>query len=115
VGWVQDLDVTFEPPTDLDPVALLESHLAVGWEHEVEVVFDAPVEDVTRWVPLALGRLEALGETATRLVGSTSNTWSYAAQLAGVPAAYRIIEGPELRASARTLGERALAATTTAN
>lgn len=113
VGWVQDLDVTFEPPTDLDPVALLESHLAVGWEHEVEVVFDAPVADVTRWVPLALGRLEALGETATRLVGSTSNTWSYAAQLAGVPAAYRIVKGPELRASARTLGERALTAATT--
>lgn len=36
------LDQTFTPPTDLDPVALLEEHLAVGWEYTVEVVIDAP-------------------------------------------------------------------------
>ena len=111
VRSVRALDVGFEPPEDLDPVALLESHLAVGWEHEVEVVFAAPVEEVARWVPRALGRLEAVDAGTTRLVGSTSNTWSYAAQLAGVPAAYRIVRGAELRASARALGERVLAAT----
>jgi predicted DNA-binding transcriptional regulator YafY len=110
VRSVQALDVTFEPPEDLDPVGLLESHLAVGWEHEVEVVFAAPLEEVARCVPRALGRLEAVDPDTTRLVGSTSNTWSYAAQLAGVPAAYRIVRGAELRASARALGERALAA-----
>jgi hypothetical protein len=76
----------------------------------VEVVFAAPLEEVARCVPRALGRLEAVDPDTTRLVGSTSNTWSYAAQLAGVPAAYRIVRGAELRASARALGERALAA-----
>ena len=28
---------------DLDPVGLLEEHLAVGWEYDVEVVIDAPL------------------------------------------------------------------------
>ena len=40
------LDDTFVPPADLDPVALLEEHLAVGWEYEVEVVIDAPFDAV---------------------------------------------------------------------
>lgn len=110
VRSVEALDATFDPPADLDPVALLESHLSVGWEHEVDVVFDAPLDDVARWVPRALGRLEQLEDATTRLVGSTSNTWSYAAQLAGVPAAYRVVGGPELRAAALAIGERLVAA-----
>ena len=32
---VEVLDDTFSPPVDLDPVAMLEEHLAVGWEYEV--------------------------------------------------------------------------------
>ncbi|MGH3336440.1 MAG: helix-turn-helix transcriptional regulator, partial [Nocardioides sp.] len=32
------LDHSFTPPADLDPVAMLEAHLAVGWEYEVEVI-----------------------------------------------------------------------------
>ena len=110
VRSVEALDASFTPPPDLDPVALLESHLAVGWEHEVEVVFEAPLEEVGHCVPRSLGRLEALSDTTSRLVGSTSNTWSYAAQLAGVPAAYRVVKGPELKATARAMGERLLAA-----
>ena len=42
---VEMLDDTFTPPADLDPVAMLEEHLAVGWEYDVEVVIDAPVDD----------------------------------------------------------------------
>src|SRR4249920_234231 len=43
VRAVQELPGTFDPPPELDPVAALEQHLAVGWEYEVEVVIDAPV------------------------------------------------------------------------
>ena len=42
VRAVEMLDDTFIPPADLDPVAMLEEHLAVGWEYDVEVVIDAP-------------------------------------------------------------------------
>jgi predicted DNA-binding transcriptional regulator YafY len=48
VRGVEVLDDTFSPPADLDPVAMLEEHLAVGWEYNVEVVIDAPVDTVAR-------------------------------------------------------------------
>jgi predicted DNA-binding transcriptional regulator YafY len=114
VDRVQDvaaLDDTFSPPADLDPVATLEEHLAVGWEYDVEVVIDAPADLVIRCVSRALGRLEPLDEGRTRLVGSTSNPTWYAGQLAAmVPAAYQIVGGPEIQKASRKLGERLLAA-----
>lgn len=110
VRGVEVLDDTFDAPADLDPVALLEEHLAVGWEYDVEVVIDAPVETLARHLPRTLGRLEPLDAGTTRLVGSTSNPLWYAEQLAGVPASYRIVGCPELQGAARLLGQRLLAA-----
>jgi predicted DNA-binding transcriptional regulator YafY len=110
VRGVEVLDVTFSPPADLDPVAMLEENLAAGWEYDVEIVVDAPVEVVGRCVPRTLGRLEPLDAETSRLVGSTSNPWWYAEQLAAVPASYRIVGGPELRGAARAVGRRMLAA-----
>lgn len=113
IDRVRDVDVlapTFTPPTDLDPVALLEEHLAVGWEYDVELVIDAPLDTVARCVSRAIGRLEPIDAEHTRLVGSTSNPYWYAEQLAVVPAPYRIVEGPEVRAAVRALGQRLLAA-----
>jgi predicted DNA-binding transcriptional regulator YafY len=107
---VEVLDGTFSPPADLDPVATLEEHLAVGWEYDTEVIIDAPFERVCRCVPRAVGRLEPLGTQASRLVGSTSNPAWYAEQLTGIPASYRIVGGPELRKAARVLGQRLVAA-----
>ncbi len=104
------LDQTFTPPTDLDPVALLEEHLAVGWEYTVEVVIDAPLATVAPCLPRALGRLECVDAGTTRLVGSTSNPTWYAEQLAGLPASYRIVQCPELQYAARVIGQRLLAA-----
>ena len=110
VRAVQVLDDTFSPPTDLDPVAMLEEHLAVGWEYDVEIVVDAPLGIVQRCLPRALGRLEALDAETSRLVGSTSNPWWYAEQLAVIPASYRIVRCPELQQTARVLGQRLLSA-----
>lgn len=107
---VEVLDDTFSPPAGLDPVTMLEEHLAVGWEYEAEVVIDAPVDTVARCLPRALGLLEPLDARTTRLVGSTSNPVWYAEQLAVVPASYRIVRGPELQQAARVLGQRLLAA-----
>ncbi len=110
VREVEVLDGTFSPPSGLDPVAVLEEHLAAGWEYDVEVVVDAPAETVARCLPRALGRLEPLDAQSTRLAGSTSNPAWYAEQLAGIQAPYRILRCPELQEAARVLGQRLLAA-----
>ena len=110
VGGVQLLQDPFSPPVGLDPVAMLEDHLAVGWEYDVEVVIDAPLETMARCLPRALGRLEPLDAGGTRLVGSTSNPAWYAGQLAAIPVSYRIVRCPELQDAARILGQRLLAA-----
>ncbi len=110
VRAVEVLDDTVSPPADLDPVAMLEEHLAVGWEYDVEVVIDAPVDTVARCLPRAIGQLEPLDAETTRLVGSTSNPVWYAEQLAAIPASYRIVRCPELQEAARVLGQRLLAA-----
>ena len=110
VRAVQVLDDTFSPPADLDPVAVLEEHLAVGWEYDVEVVIDAALDAVAPCVPRSLGRLEAAASGTARLVGSTSNPTWYAEQLAVLPAPYRIVQCAELRDAARIIGQRMLAA-----
>ncbi len=110
VRHVEVLDDTFDPPTDFDPVATLEEHLAVGWEYDVEVVIGAPVEKVAPCVPRTIGRLEPLDADRSRLVGSTSNPEWYAEQLAAIPASYRIVRCPELQQAAHVLGRRLLAA-----
>ncbi|MEQ7128655.1 WYL domain-containing protein [Actinopolymorpha sp. B11F2] len=110
VTAVEILDGIFTPPADLDPVADLETHLAVGWDYATEVVIDAPVDTVTPCLPRALGRLERVDSRTARLVGSTSNPIWYAEQLAALPASFRIVKCPELQEAARTIGQRLLAA-----
>ncbi len=110
VREVEVLNDTFEPPIDLNAVEMLEEHLAVGWEYDVEVVIDAPADTVGRCVSRALGRLEALDDGRTRLVGSTGNPWWYAEQLVKIPASYRIVGCVELQQTARVLGQRMLTA-----
>ena len=63
-------------------------------------------------LPRSLGRLEPLDDRTSRLIGTTSNPYWYAEQLVALPASYRIVGGPELRATARELAERMLAAAT---
>ncbi|WP_067436175.1 helix-turn-helix transcriptional regulator [Nocardioides jensenii] len=101
-------EATFVPPTDLDAVAELERNLSTGWEYDVEVVIEAPLDSF--WFPRALGRLEAVDDSTTRLTGTTSNPWMYAEALAGLSVPYRIVGGDEVRAAARTVAERMLAA-----
>ena len=114
VDRVEGVDVlaeTFPAPVDLDPVAELEAHLAVGWEYDVDVLIQAPAHRARQWVPRELGRLEPVDGSSCRLVGSTSNPPWYAARLAVVPVPFRVVGGPELRAVVRSLGRRMTAAT----
>ncbi|MDY7101790.1 MAG: HTH domain-containing protein [Actinomycetota bacterium] len=78
--------------------------------YEAEVVFDAPTTRVAPCLSPVLGRLEPLGDATCRLVGTTDNPWWYAEELAAVPAAFRIVGGPELRDAVAVVGERLVAA-----
>lgn len=110
VRGLEVLGATFSPPAGLDPIVMLEEHLAVGWEYDTEVVIDAPIAAVARCLPGTLGRLEPIDAKTTRLTGSTSNPVWYAEELAAAPAPYRIVRCPELQEATRVLGERLLAA-----
>jgi predicted DNA-binding transcriptional regulator YafY len=110
VRGVEVLTDTFTAPTDLDPVGLLEEHLAVGWEYDVDVLIEAPLAAVAARLPRALGRLERVDDTTTRLVASTGNPWWYAERLASISSPYRIVGGPELQETARVVGQRLLTA-----
>lgn len=104
------LEHTFIRPTDLDPVAVLEEHLGVGWEYDVEIVIEAPIDSLVRCVPPVMGVLEPIDAESTRLVGSTGNPYWYAERLVAIPASYRIVRCSELQHVARKLGQRLLAA-----
>lgn len=110
VRRVEVLAATFRPPDVLDPVAVLEENLAVGWEYDVSVLVDAPLDELRRCVPRTMGRLEPVDDATTRLIASTGNPTYFAEQLAILPAPFRVEDGPELRAAVETLGRRLLAA-----
>jgi predicted DNA-binding transcriptional regulator YafY len=110
IAEIAAIDGTFEPPAGLDPVALLEEHLAVGWDYQVEIVIEAGLAAVAHRVPRILGRLEKIDEETTRLTGSTSNPAWYAEQLAQIPAPYRIAGSAEVRQAVLALGHRLMAA-----
>jgi predicted DNA-binding transcriptional regulator YafY len=105
---VELLRGSYVPPADLDPVRVLEEHLASGWDYSAEVVIDAPLNQLDR-VPRALGRLERIDDSTTRLSGTTSSPRWYVSQLATIPAPFRIVGSAEVRAAAAELAQRLLA------
>lgn len=113
VTAVDVLTGTFHPPAGLDPIAVLDEHLADGWEYVTEVLIEAPPDDVRDWIGPALGVLRpgpAPGTTV--LSGTTSAPDWYARRLCELPVPFRILDGPEIRDAARRLAERLLAGST---
>jgi predicted DNA-binding transcriptional regulator YafY len=107
---VQQSVHSFEPPDDLDPVAVLEENLGAGWEFPTRVVFEAPFAEVARWIRPPMGRLEPSGDGCV-LLGSTSNPTMYAQEwLANVPFGFRVEGGQELRAAVAAVASRFAAA-----
>lgn len=106
VADVAVLPETFDPPSDLDALRVVEEHFSQGWRYPVEVHVDAPPQWVRRWVAASLARLEALPDDRTRMVASTEDPDWYARQLASIPVTFRIVDSPELAAAVRALGRR---------
>jgi predicted DNA-binding transcriptional regulator YafY len=107
---IEVLPGTFETPPELDALRTLEEHFSQGWTHPVEVLVDAPVDETGRWVARSLGRLEAAGESRTRLLATTDEPAWYARQLAAIPASFRVIGSPEIQRAVAALGQRLLGA-----
>ncbi len=110
VTKVEPQSAEFIPPADLDPLAAVEEHLAMGWKYPIEVVIDAPRDEVARCISRSMGRLESIDETHTRLLASTDEPYWYASQLTSLPWPYRILQSPELKTAARNLAQRLLEA-----
>ena len=51
VRSVEELNDIFVPPDLPDPVSALEEHLGLGWEYDVEVLIDGPLDKVGRCIP----------------------------------------------------------------
>ena len=102
----------FRAPGDLDYVDLLEQHLGAGWEFETKVVFDAPCDEVARYIRPPMGRLSRTGDGARCvLTGTTSNPAMYAGEwLAAIPITFHVEGGPELRAAVTDVKARLTAA-----
>ncbi len=106
VRTVVETAETFLPPAELDPLAALEANLGEGWPFPTRVVFHAGLSEVSPWVRPAMGRLMA-HPSGCVLIGSTNNPEMYAQEwLAGVPFAYRVEGGVELRAAVGVLASR---------
>ena len=101
-------DEHFRAPENQDYVDLLEQHLGVGWEFGTKVVFDAPCDEVARYVRPPMGRLERVdGAKRCVLIGTTSNPAMYAGEwLAAIPIRFHVEGGPELRAAVAAVAER---------
>jgi predicted DNA-binding transcriptional regulator YafY len=97
IGAAEPRPGTFTPPPDLDALGTLEDHLSRGWPHPVEVVIDATMADVERWLPRSLGRLEPEEEGRTRLRASTEDPDWYVRRLAALPAPFRILGSDPVR------------------
>jgi predicted DNA-binding transcriptional regulator YafY len=102
----------FRPPADLDYAQLLEQHLGTGWEYQTKVIFDAPCDQVARYVRPPMGRLNRTGDgTQSVLTGTTSNPAMYAGEwLAAIPIPFHVQGGPELRAAVAAVTRRLTAA-----
>ncbi|MGH3167987.1 MAG: helix-turn-helix transcriptional regulator [Trebonia sp.] len=101
---------TFAPPPGLDALRVLEEHLSQGWDYEVDVVIDAPVEQARRWLPRSMALFEPHGDGQTRLRGTTSNPDWYVRHLAAIHAPFRVLGGTELRKALTALAHQLLTA-----
>ena len=94
------LDSESRRPENLDAVAVLEENLGTGWTYPTRVVFDAPAEQVARWITPPMGRLRPAPdapEDRCVLVGSTRNPAMYVQEwLAGIPFPFHVEAGVEL-------------------
>ncbi len=117
IDRVQSITVTgeqFRTPDDVDYIDLLEQHLAVGWQFETKVVFQAPRDTVARYVSPPMDASNPPGGHRCVLTGTTSNPAMYAGEwLAAIPIPFHVEACPEPRAAVAAVAERLTSALNT--
>jgi predicted DNA-binding transcriptional regulator YafY len=99
-------DPAAPPAPGFDPAAHVIRMLArLPYEWRVEVVLDAPLEEIRRRVPPTLGELTEEGERTRLELGADSLEWA-AGFLAGLAADFRVVRPEELGVQLRELGAR---------
>ena len=89
-----------------DPAAHVIRMLArLPYEWRIEVVLDAPLDEVRRRVPPTLGEVREEGHGTRLELGADSLEWA-AGFLAGLGAEFSVVEPDELRAELGELGAR---------
>jgi predicted DNA-binding transcriptional regulator YafY len=110
VTAVDALPDTFVPPADLDPVQVILEHFSEGWKYQIEVLIDAPISQVERWISRKLGRLEEIDAGHTRLIGSTDEPEWYAYRIASIEAPFQVVGPQEIRDAVHALGKNLIRA-----
>jgi predicted DNA-binding transcriptional regulator YafY len=110
IGAIEILDDEFSPPDDLDPLRAVEEQLSEGWRYQVEVVVEAPLDQVARWMKRSQCRLEEIDGGRTRLLASTDEPFWYVEQLIVLRADFHVVGCEEIRSAVATLGQRLVSA-----
>lgn len=108
IDRVDILNVEVDAPTDLNPVAWLETHLGTGWRYATHVEFHAPDSVISPHLTPPMGQLEP-SASGSRCVlrGTTNNPTMYAGEwLAAIPHPFTVHGGPELREAVAMLSRR---------
>jgi predicted DNA-binding transcriptional regulator YafY len=100
-------DPARQPDPGFDPAEhVLRMFARFPWEWRIEVVVDAPIDEVSKRISPRLAELKAEGRKKTRLeLGADSLEWA-AGLLAGLNADFRVVRPEELRAHVGELAAR---------
>ena len=99
-------DPAAAPEPDFDPAEhVLRMFARFPWEWRIEVVVDAPIEEVSRRVSPRLAELDAEGDCTRLELGADSLEWA-AGMLAGLGADFCVVRPDELRAHVGELAAR---------
>jgi predicted DNA-binding transcriptional regulator YafY len=94
------------PEPGFDPAEhVLRMFARFPWEWRIEVLVDAPIDEVSKRISPRLAELEPEGKTTRLELGADSLEWA-AGLLAGLNADFRVVRPEELRAHVGELAAR---------
>jgi predicted DNA-binding transcriptional regulator YafY len=101
------LPATFKPPEGLDVMAAIQESIAMAHSNwRIDIVVDAPLEELREYLPRQFAVLEEFDAERTRLQASSSNLDWFAWRISSLPFPMTIIEPQELRQTFRDAAAR---------